>query len=92
MLLRFSPTQPAALCLHACYGRPVDTAVPVTHFHAVNKKPHKVGEPKAAYAGKKPAKGTAVSPQPRPLDDAAARRITDKIFTERKELLRKLAQ
>ena len=57
----------------------------------MSKKPHKVGEPKAAYAAKKPAKAARV-PKPVATGDTEFRRITDKLFTERKELLHKLAQ
>ena len=56
----------------------------------MKKKPSKVNEPQASYAAKKPGK---TAPQPAPqADDAAFQRVADKIFTERKELLRKLAQ
>jgi len=62
-------------------------------FPPVSKKPPKVGEASTPYAAKKPAKAV-ISPisNPAPTDDAAFKRIADKIFTERKELLRKLAQ
>lgn len=58
----------------------------------MSKKPHKIEEPKAAYPAKKPAKAAPAAASPRQVDDAAFKRITDKIFTERKDLLRKLAQ
>ena len=59
----------------------------------VSKKPHKVQEATAPYTAKKPVKA-AVAPKTSAAsaDDAAFKRATDKIFTERKELLRKLAQ
>lgn len=58
----------------------------------MSKKPHKIEEPKAAYRAPKPAKGAATAAGPRQVDDATFKRITEKIFTERKDLLRKLAQ
>ena len=58
----------------------------------MSKKPHKIEEPKATYPAKKPAKAVAVSARSRATDDATFTRITEKIFTERKDLLRKLAQ
>ena len=61
------------------------------HIPPVSKKPHKTNEPKADYAAKKPAKAAAVA-KPEATKDAEFRRITGKLFTERKELLRKLAQ
>jgi hypothetical protein len=62
-------------------------------------KPRKVGEPAGTYAAKPPAKRAPAAPaqkmaahQVRDLDDATAQRLADKIFSERKDLLRKLAQ
>jgi hypothetical protein len=62
-------------------------------------KPRKVGEPAGTYAAKPPAKrAPAASAKKvaalhgRDLDDATAQKLADKIFSERKELLRKLAQ
>jgi hypothetical protein len=56
----------------------------------VSKKPSKVNEPQAPYTAKQPAKATAAG---KSLNkDAEFRRIADKIFSERKELLHKLAQ
>lgn len=54
----------------------------------MSKKPHKVSDPSSPYAAKKPAKA-AVKSVPA---DAEFQRITGKLFSERKELLRKLAQ
>jgi len=71
---------------------PVDTAVSAAHLFTVSKKPHKVAESASSYAAKKPAKAAALSTRATSADDAAFKRITNKIFTERKELLRKLAQ
>jgi hypothetical protein len=75
---------------------PVDRDRAGRHIASVNKKPHKVGEAVAPYAAKKPAAKTAM-PKPvelgmRQADDAAFHKVADKIFSERKELLRKLAQ
>lgn len=57
----------------------------------VSKKPSKVGEPQASYAAKKPAKAAPATKRA-VASDADFKRITDKLFTERKELLHKLAQ
>lgn len=54
----------------------------------MSKKVYKVEEPPGTYA----AKPAAVRPGPRHTDDAAFKRIADRLFTERKELLKKLAQ
>ena len=70
-------------------------AVPPGHIARVSKKPHKVEETAAPYAAKKPAKADASAPArtgERPPDDAAFKKVADKIFIERKELLRKLAR
>ena len=56
----------------------------------MSKKPSKVNEPQAPYAAKKATK-TPVSGKSAP-HDTEFRRIAGKIFSERKELLRKLAQ
>ena len=62
----------------------------------MKKKPAKVAEPKAAYGAKKPATPAAAPKSAgagsRETDDATFKKVTDKIFFERKELLRKLAQ
>ncbi len=55
-----------------------------------------VGEAAAPYAAKKPAKAKAVT-QPATASqsqvaEAAFKKVADKIFSERKELLHKLAQ
>jgi hypothetical protein len=59
-------------------------------------KQRKVGEPAGTYTAKTPAKpasaAKAATPQGRDLDDATAQKLADKIFSERKDLLRKLAQ
>ena len=71
---------------------PVDSNGLPDQLGDVSKKPHKIEEPKAAYPAKKPAKAAATVAGPRQVDDATFKRIADKIFTERKDLLRKLAQ
>jgi hypothetical protein len=62
----------------------------------MNKKPSKVQETVTPYGAKKPAKAAPASKTAasgmRYVDDVAFKRVTDKIFAERKELLRKLAQ
>jgi hypothetical protein len=60
-------------------------------------KPRKVQEPAGTYTAKKrvPKASSApktAAPQVRDLDDATAQKLADKIFSERKGLLRKLAQ
>lgn len=55
----------------------------------MSKKPSKVNEPQTPYTAKKPAKGESKKSA---TDDAELHRIATKIFSERKELLRKLAQ
>lgn len=63
-------------------------------------KRHKVEEPAGAYttAPKRAPRPTALVPKApdssevRYLDEATARKLADKVFAERKELLRKLAQ
>ena len=77
--------------------RPVDSERSVRQFPDVSKKQHKVGESAAPYTAKKTVKGKAVVPAPTKAahgdrTDAAFQNVTDKIFAERKELLRKLAQ
>jgi len=54
----------------------------------VSKKVFKVEEPPGTYA----AKPAAARPGARHTDDATFKRIADRLFTERKELLKKLAQ
>jgi len=56
----------------------------------VSKKPSKVNEPRAPYAAKKPAPGKPSGQSG--VEGPEFRRIADKIFSERKELLHKLAQ
>jgi hypothetical protein len=53
-------------------------------------KSRKVGESAASYDAK-PAPKTA-APAVRVLDEKTAKKLADKIFAERKDLLRKLAQ
>ncbi len=72
--------------------RPVDSIRQAGHFAPVSKKPHKVGEPKAAYAAKKPAKAATPASDAAGGEQAEFKRIADKLLTERKELLHKLAQ
>ncbi len=57
----------------------------------MKSKPNKVDEPTAPYAAKATAGKGAGTPNPK-RSDAAFRKAADKIFAERKELLRKLAQ
>ena len=61
--------------------------------------PSKLEEPAAAYTATPPAVKAATAPartaaafQPRHVDDATFRKAMDKVFTERKDLLRRLAQ
>ncbi len=63
----------------------------------MSKKPHKVGEPKATYAAKKPAQAAVPAPKPestgvRYMDDATFKKASDKVFKVHDELFRKLAQ
>lgn len=62
----------------------------------MSKKPRKIEESAAAYSAKKPATKTlvpeSVASTPRTIDKASFKKVTDKIFSERKELLHKLAQ
>jgi hypothetical protein len=58
----------------------------------VNKKPSKVAESASSYAAKKPAKAAAPASGKAGANNAEFQRIAGKIFAERKELLRKLAQ
>lgn len=63
----------------------------------VKRKPDRVEETAASYAAKRPAKACStvpksVLPDVQPADDATCKKVTDKIFAERKELLHKLAQ
>lgn len=63
----------------------------------MSKKPHKVEEPKATYAAKKPVKVAVPAPNVqasgvRYMDDAAFKKAADKVFKVHHELFRKLAQ
>jgi len=60
-------------------------------------KPRKVQEPTTPYTAKpkepvEPAQAKIGGPAIRMLDEAEARKLADKVFTERKDLLRRLAQ
>ncbi len=76
--------------------RPVDTPRPLPHRAAVSEKPRKLGEPKATYAAKKPAKAAPApkseSSGVRYMDDASFKKASDKVFKVHHELFRKLAQ
>ena len=74
---------------------PVDSRWLPGQFGGVKKKPAKVEEPTTPYAAKKRAKAAtskSAAPGVRQVEDAAFQKVADKIFSERKELLRKLAQ
>jgi len=61
----------------------------------VSKKPHKVAEPQAPYAAKKPAKATPVPAQTvgvRYATPEQTRKAAEEVFKVHKELFRKLAQ
>lgn len=58
----------------------------------MSKKPHKVNEPSSSYPAKKPAKTAVPESGKEGAKNAEFQRIAGKIFAERKELLRKLAQ
>ena len=60
----------------------------------MSKKPHKVEEAATPYTARKPVKAAPAPTKSavRPADDATFKKIADKIFAERKELLHKLAQ
>lgn len=59
----------------------------------MNRKPDKVEEATAPYATKKKvAEQSAACPVAKQIDDATFKKVADKIFKERKELLHKLAQ
>ncbi len=71
----------------------------MTHCAAVGKKPHKVGEPKATYAGKKSAKAAPVINQSKQTASTVryatpeqVRKAADEVFKVHSELFRKLAQ
>jgi len=84
-------TRPNKACIVAKPGfHPVDTRTWPAQIVRVSKKPHKVGEPKATYAAKKPAK--AALPKKSGTDNPEFKRIAGKLFTERKKLLHQLAQ
>lgn len=63
----------------------------------VMAKPRKVQEPATPYTAKpkkpvEPVRAKTGGAPVRTLDEAEARKLADKIFTERKDLLRRLAQ
>ena len=68
------------------------------HPALVSKKPSKVGEAKAPYAAKKPAKAVVHSSvaskdgQVRYIDPETARKLTKDILDKHHDLFRKLAQ
>lgn len=76
--------------------RPIDSGPTVRQFPGVKKKPQQVGETAPPYTAKKTVKGKVAAPvtdaEKRQADDAAFNKVADKIFSERKDLLRKLAQ
>ena len=75
---------------------PVDSGPRGRQIAGVNRKPTKVEETATSYAAKQPAKPEALAQSPEPCarqtGDEAFKAVSDKIFSERKELLRKLAQ
>jgi hypothetical protein len=77
--------------------RPVDSRHVPGQFRGVNKKPHKIEEPKAPYAAKKPAKAEPArkadeARQIRYIDTETARKLTKDILDKHHDLFRKLAQ
>ncbi len=60
--------------------------------HGMNRKADKVEETAAAYAAKSAEKASAGSKSAGSANDAAFKKAAEKIFSERKELLHKLAQ
>lgn len=73
--------------------RHVDTTRPTAHFPNVDKKPHKVEEPQAAYTAKKPAKAPSAPPTgPRFADPDKVRATNAKLIQVHKTVLQKLAQ
>lgn len=59
----------------------------------MSKKPHKVEETQAPYAPARVTKAAAPAGKPAiAREDKEFRRITEKLFAERKELLSKLAE
>lgn len=79
----------------ACFqvGESVDRKGWSKHFSLMSKKPRKIEESSTSYSAKKPAPSpSSPAAAPRSVDKATFRKVTDKIFSERKELLHKLAQ
>jgi hypothetical protein len=80
-------------------GRSVDTRFFSPHLGLVMAKPRKIEEPASTYSASRKQAEKPSSPTPntttsgvRYLDSATAGKLADKIFTERKNLLHKLAQ
>jgi hypothetical protein len=76
---------------------PVDTHTGGEHLGSVSKKPHKIGEPKATYAAKKPVKAVPAPKKDQPqqiryVDREIARKLTKDILDKHHALFRKLAQ
>ena len=78
---------------HRC-GQSVDRKPATGQRKGVMAKPRKVEEPVTPYTAtlKSPVKASAPADKKNDVDEATFHRVVDKIFTERKELLRKLAQ
>lgn len=64
----------------------------MTHCPGVEKKPRKVGEPKATYAAKKPAKAAPAQTGPRFADLEKVRAGNAKLIQVHAKVLQKLAQ
>lgn len=58
----------------------------------MNRKPDKIEDPAASYGTKKVPEQAASQVGVKQVDDATFKKVADKIFKERKELLHKLAQ
>lgn len=58
----------------------------------MNRKPDKVEDPAASYGTKKVPEQVAACPASKQVDEATFKKVADKIFKERKDLLHKLAQ
>ena len=73
---------------------PVDSRPSVAHSAPVSKKPHKVDEPQAPYAAKKPAKAEPAPAQPgiRYADLAKVRETNAKLIQVHRVVLAKLAR
>ena len=75
---------------------PVDSKGDTGQITRMSKKPRKIEESATPYVAKKSAETAAAKKSTeqgvRDSGDAAFKKIADKIFSERKELLHKLAQ